>query len=541
VIVDPLAPTHSYKLRSVSHSFNQMRPSPDASASVSIEEKIVTTVRSQPTNAVRDIEWVREHDWKLIVGGEARSAASGRTYQNLSPVTEDVLCELPDGGEDDVEAAVRTGRAAGVLWAKRPPRERAKIVRSLAAIVREHKEELATLDAIDVGNAYTSMLGDVEVGADSLEFMADAALALSGETYNDQTTHLHYTRHEPFGVVARIVAFNHPVMFAIQKIAAPLVAGNAVILKPSDISALSALRMGELFKDVLPKGLLSVLVGSGADLPRAIVAHPDVRRIGFIGSEMTGRAIQRDAAAVAVKDISLELGGKNAIVVCPDVDIAAAARGVVKGMNFQGWQSQSCSSTSRLFVHEDIADELLAEVVKVVGEIRIGNPLDPATQMGTLASQAQFDKTLLYIAAAKEDGATLVTGGVRPASLTGQPGLFLEPTVFDGVGVESRLALEEIFGPVLSVFRWQDEEEVIALANSVRYGLTGAIWSNDITRAHRLAHALDTGYVWINDAASHYTGVAFGGFKGSGIGKEESVEELLSYSQTKTINLRLGS
>lgn len=499
----------------------------------------MTIDQHETDNRVRETDWVFAHEWNLTVGGEAAAAVSGRTYENWSPVTESVICRLPDGGPEDVEAAVRAGQAAVVEWSARPPRERARIVRKLADIVREHREELATLDAIDVGNAYTSMLGDVEVGADSLEFMADAALALSGETYNDTTTHLHYTRREPFGVVARIVAFNHPVMFAIQKIAAPLIAGNAVILKPSDASALSALWMGELFKDALPKGLLSVLVGAGPDLPRAIVRHPDIRRIGFIGSEMTGRSIQRDAAEVAVKDISLELGGKNAIIVCPDVDIRAAARGVVKGMNFQGWQSQSCSSTSRLFVHEDVADDLIAEIVEVIREIRIGNPLDPATQMGTLASQAQFEKTLRYIDTAKKEGARLVTGGGRPDTLDGEGGLFVAPTVFDNVGFDSTLAVEEVFGPVLSTFRWRDEDEVIRLANSVRYGLTGAVWCNDITRAHRLAHALDTGYVWINDAAAHFTGVAFGGFKGSGIGKEESVEELLSYSQSKTVNLRL--
>jgi acyl-CoA reductase-like NAD-dependent aldehyde dehydrogenase len=499
----------------------------------------MTMAEQSTVHGAHHLEWVRNHEWKLIVGGNPTPALSGRTYDNWSPVSETVVCQLPDGGPEDVDAAVRAGRAAAEKWGKRPPRERARIVRALAAIVREHREELAALDAIDVGNAYTPMLQDVEWGADSLEFMADAVTHLAGETYHDTTAHLHYTRREPFGVVARIVAFNHPVMFAIQKIAAPLVAGNAVILKPSDISPLSALRMGELFQGALPEGLLSVLVGKGTELPRAIVRHPEIRRIGFIGSENTGRAIQKDAADVAVKDISLELGGKNAIIVCPDVDVTAAARGVIKGMNFQGWQSQSCSSTSRLLVHEDVADELLAEVVRLAGEIRVGDPLDPTTQMGTLASKAQFEKTLHYIAAAKEDGAELLTGGARPDALPHDKGLFVAPTVFDRVAPDARIAMEEVFGPVLSTIRWTDEAEALRLANSVRFGLTGAVWTNDITTAHRLAHGMETGYVWINDAASHYTGVAFGGYKGSGIGKEESVEELLSYSQTKMVNLRL--
>lgn len=486
-----------------------------------------------------DVEWVRNHSWNLIVGGTPQPASSGATYENLSPVTDDVVCTLPDGGPEDVEEAVRQGRAAAAEWARVAPRDRASVVRSLAETIRAHKHEIASLDAVDVGNAFTPMVQDVENGADGLEFMADAALYLGGETYNDSTTHLHYTRREPFGVVARIVAFNHPAMFAVQKIAAPLVAGNAVILKPSDLSALSALRMGELLQDALPKGLLSVLVGQGIDLPRAIVRHPAVRRIGFIGSERTGRSIQQDAADVAVKDVTLELGGKNAIIVCADVDVAAAARGVVKGMNFVGWQSQSCSSTSRLFVHDAVADELLTEVVKLVERIRIGDPLDPQTEMGTMASRAQYEKTLSYIQIAKDEGATARTGGGRPAGVDDN-GLFVAPTVFDDVDPNGRLAQEEVFGPVLSTFRWNDENDVVAQANSVRYGLTGAVWSNDIAQAHRVVHALDTGYVWVNDAASHYTGVPFGGYKGSGIGKEESVEELLSYSQVKTINLSLA-
>lgn len=500
----------------------------------------MTTVENVTVHGAEHLKWVREHEWKLIVGGVPTSPLGGGTYANWSPVSEDSVCELPDGTAEDVDAAVRAAEAAAAEWGRRAPRDRARIVRGLAQIVREHREELAALDAIDVGNAYTAMLQDVEWGADSMEFMADAALHLTGETYADMTSHLHYTRREPFGVVARIVAFNHPVMFAIQKIAAPLVAGNAVILKPSDISALSALRMGELFQEALPEGLLSVLVGKGPELPRALVRHPAIRRIGFIGSEMTGRAIQRDAADVGVKDITLELGGKNAIIICPDVDIPAAAAGVIKGMNFRGWQSQSCSSTSRLLVHEDIADELVAEVVKLAGQVRVGNPLDPETEMGTLASQAQFEKTMHYISVAKEDGAEVVAGGSRPTGLGDGKGLFVGPTVLDRVGPESRVAMEEVFGPVLSTIRWRNEDEAIRIANSVRYGLTGAVWTNDISRAHRMAHALDTGYVWINDAASHYTGVAFGGYKGSGIGKEESVEEVLSYSQVKMINLKLA-
>jgi len=486
-----------------------------------------------------DVAWVKKHPWKLIVGGERVEAASGRRFEKVSPIDRSVACTVPDADAADVDRAVAAAQRAQPAWAAVPVRERARLVRALAARLREHREELAALDAVDVGNAYTPMLQDVEWGADGMEFMAENAFELRGETLPANSTHFHYTKRVPYGVVARIVAFNHPIMFAAQKIAAPLVAGNAVILKPSDLSPLSALFMGELFADMLPKGLLSVLTGKGIEMPRALVRHPGVRRIGFIGSEPVGRTIQADAAAVAVKDVTLELGGKNAMLVCPDVDIGAAAAGVVKGMNFIGWQSQSCSSTSRLLVHEDIADALVEAVVALVDRIRIGNPLDPDTQMGTLANAAQYDKTLRYIGIAASEGAVQRTGG----ALTDGPfgaGYFVAPTVFDKVTPQMRIANEEVFGPVLSTIRWKDEDEAMRIANAVTYGLTGAIWTRDIDRAHRLADRMDAGYIWINDTAAHFTGVPFGGVKASGLGREESIEELQSYTTVKTFNQRLG-
>jgi acyl-CoA reductase-like NAD-dependent aldehyde dehydrogenase len=487
-----------------------------------------------------DVSWVSKHPWRLLIGGELVEATGGATYDNESPITGEVSCRIPDASEEDVDAAVRAGYKAFEDWRRVPVRERARIVRSLAGVLREHREELAALDAVDVGNAYSFMLKDVDMGADGLEFMADMAFATRGETLPATGTHLHYTRREPYGVVARIVAFNHPIMFAAQKVAAPLVAGNAVVLKPSDFSPLSALRMGELFAEHLPPGLLSVIVGKGPRAPRALVRHPAVRRIGFIGSESTGRAIQRDAAEVGVKDVTLELGGKNALIVCADAPIEAAAAGVVKGMNFMGWQSQSCSSTSRLLVHESIADELVAAVARRMAAVVVGNPLRPETEMGPVSTRAQYDKVMGYVRVAQDEGATLVRGGGRPDGPDFERGYYVAPTMFDHVRPDMRIANEEVFGPVLSVIRWRDESEAIAIANSVGYGLTGGVFTRDVTRAHRIAHELETGYVWINDAATHFTGIPFGGYKASGLGKEESLEELTSYMQLKSISLNLN-
>jgi 2-formylbenzoate dehydrogenase len=329
-------------------------------------------------------------------------------------------------------------------------------------------------------------------------------------------------------------------MFAAGKIAAPLVAGNAVILKPPESAPLSALRMGELFSGVLPPGVLSVVVGDGPATGRAVARHPAIRRIGFIGSDATGRSIQRDAAGAGVKDITLELGGKNALIAFPDADPDEVAAGAVAGMNFAKSAGQSCGSTSRLLLHESIADDVLERVAARMTGIRVGSPLEPATEMGTLSSRGQYDKVLRYIRAGRDEGARLVTGGARPPGLTDVPGLYVAPTLFRDVWPDMRLAREEVFGPVLSAMTWKTEEEAIRIANAVDYGLTASVWTNDIRRAHRAASALEAGYIWINGSSRHFTGVPFGGVKLSGVGREESLDELLSYTQLKTINVMLG-
>lgn len=481
-------------------------------------------------------EWVSGRDWRLLIDGAMVSAESGDRFDVISPLTGSAVAHLPDAGALDAHLAVEAARAASEGWRRTPVRERAQLLRKLADIARHNADELAILDAIDVGNTVTWMKRDVLNGADGLDLMADLALSLGGSTIPLDPGFLHFTEREPVGVVARIVAFNHPAMFALQKIAAPLAAGNPVILKPSDMSSLSALRMGELFAEALPPGTLSVLTGKGSDLPRALVRHPDIRRIGFIGSETTGRAIQRDAAEVAVKDITLELGGKNAIIVFPDVDVHAAAAAVVKGMNFQGWQSQSCSSTSRVYAHEAIADALLAEVASLSRRVVIGDPLDPDTEMGPMASQGQHDKASEYVRIALDEGCIRVTGH----DATSADGLYFPPTIMDGVRSDMRIAREEVFGPVLSVIRWGDESRMIREVNDLSYGLTAAVICRDISTAHRTARSIDAGYVWINDSATHYAGVPFGGYKSSGLGREESVEELLSYTQLKAVSVRLA-
>ncbi|WP_234904397.1 aldehyde dehydrogenase family protein [Mycolicibacterium frederiksbergense] len=458
-------------------------------------------------------------------------------YDVEDPCTGDVLTQVPDCSSEDVDRVVATAHAAQRDWALRTPRQRGTALRALATLMRDHSEELALLDAIDGGFPLPAMRDDVTWAADVLELMADDALDLGGRTI-PLSANLHYTLQQPYGVVARIVPFNHPVLFAGSKIAAPLMAGNAVVLKAPDQTPLSAIRLAELAREVLPEGLFGVVTGHGATAGAALVAHPLVRRIGFIGSPGTGRHIQRLAAEHGVKYVTLELGGKNPMIVMPDADLEAAAKSAVVGMNFTTTAGQSCGSTSRLLLHEAIADEVIDLVVDQVAAIKVGDPLVDGTDMGPVIDQAQYSKSLRAIESGRAGGASVLTGGGR-AQGVGSKGWYVAPTVLAGVAPQADVARDEIFGPVLSVLTVRDEAEAVEVANSVEFGLTAAVWTNDVSQAHRMAAGLDAGYVWINGSARHYWGLPFGGWKSSGVGSEESTEELLSYTQVKAVTVTL--
>jgi betaine-aldehyde dehydrogenase len=399
--------------------------------------------------------------------------------------------------------------------------------------------DLGILDAIDCGNPVMAMRGDALIAADQLEYFGGLASEIKGETFPGKQGNLHYTLREPFGVVARIVPFNHPIYFAGCKIGAPLVAGNTVILKPASNTCLSALELGKIASEVLPPGVLNVITGSGSRIGAPLVGHPLVRRIALTGGVDTGREIQKQAAEGGIKSVTLELGGKNPMIVFPDVDLDQAVASATLGMNFHWCQGQSCGSTSRLFLHRKIHDAFLERLIRKVEAIKIGLPLDEDTEMGCLVSRDQFDKTMRYIEYGRNEGARLVTGGRKPEGEKFSKGFFVLPTVFDQVKMNMRIAREEIFGPVLSVFQWEDAEDVIAEANSVEYGLTASVWSSDLRAAHRTASRLEAGYIWINGSSRHFTGAPFGGFKNSGIGREESLEEMMSYTQIKTVHTLL--
>ena len=477
-------------------------------------------------------------DGRMLIDGEmtvGEGGEHGQWIESQDPATLEPTGRVPAATAGDVDRAVRAAARAQPAWAKKSVWERAAALRGLAAAIRARGPEILRLEARDTGNTLAKLQADVQIAAGYLEYFAGLGSELKGETIPASSQGLHFTLREPYGVVARIVPFNHPFMFAAAHLAAPLMAGNAVVVKTPETSPLSGSILGELCREALPAGLVNIVHGLGAPAGDALVRHPLVRRIGFTGSVATGLAIQRAAASAAVKHVTLELGGKNPFIVFPDADLDRVIDMAVAGMNFS-WAGQSCGSTSRLLLHESIHDRVVEGVAARMAALRLGSPLDLASEMGPVNSARQHARVMDFIESARADGARLVTGGRRPPGDAFSKGYWVEPTLFADVQPTMRIAREEIFGPVVSALRWRTEAEAVALANDSDYGLTAAVWTRDLPVALRMLRSLQAGTVWINMAGQHFVGTPFGGWKDSGLGGEECLEELLSYSQVKAVH-----
>jgi len=472
----------------------------------------------------------------VYYGGGWHKPHSGHFVPTWNPGTGESLGKVADGSAPDADAAVAAAHRAFDAWKAVLPLERARLLRALADVVRRHAEELALIDAANGGNPVREMVGDAKVAAAQLDFFAGLVTEMKGSSIPMGPDAVNFSLREPLGVVARIFPFNHPAMFCAGKAAAPLAAGNCVVMKPPEQAPLSALRLAELAHDVLPPGVFNVVPG-GREVGRALAAHPLVAKVGLIGSVTAGRAVMR-AASDTLKPLLLELGGKNALIAYPDADPDDVAAAAVAGMNFT-WCGQSCGSTSRAFVHASIHDAVVEGIARRVGAYRPGLPTDPATTMGAIVSAAQRDRVLAYIDSARQEGARLVCGGGPPDDPALARGFFIEPTVFADVAPSMRIAREEIFGPVLAVLQWSDERAMLDEVNAVEYGLTCSIWTNDVSIAHRTAMAVDVGYVWVNDVGRHFLGAPFGGVKQSGFGREECIGEMLGFTREKNIHVRL--
>lgn len=471
--------------------------------------------------------------WAMLVGGALVGAIDGATYTDTCPADGRELAHVPLGSAEDAQQAVRTAVAAAAEWRDVPLAARSRLLGQAIGILRDNATELGVLDGLDSGNPARAMIEEVGMACDWLEYARGVAMEVKGETLPAPANRWLMTRREPYGVVLRITAYNHPILFAIQKLGAPLLMGNTLILKVPQQTPLAPLRMGELLEDVFPPGVLSVMTGSGSGLGDALVRHPDIKRISLIGGMRTGQTIQKSAAETGIKHVSLELGGKNPMIILDDADVETAAQAAVKGMNFTKTAGQSCGSCSRLFVHRTLHSTVVARIGELLDEIRIGHPLDPEAQMGCLVSDRERDRVQAMIDHAVEEGAELRFGGGAPAHLT--EGAYLAPTVLDNVTMDMTIGHEEVFGPVLSVIPWDDPEQMLADVNAVPLGLTSSVITRDIDKALHLAERLDSGYVWINDCAAHYVGAPFSGHRNSGTDSEEGIAELYSYTQVKTV------
>lgn len=472
---------------------------------------------------------------RMLIDGELVESAGGQWLESINPADESPLGRVPQGTRADIARAVDAAERAQPGWGDLPMARRVGHLEALADAIRPRLEAFAQLEALDTGNTIGPMRSDAAIAIERIRYATGLAYEIKGETVPSVPGNLHMTIRVPYGVVGRIVPFNHPLLFAVSRMAAAAISGNTVVLKPAEQSPLSASMLAEICAKVLPAGVVNIVTG-GRETGDALVRDPRVKRIGFIGSPETGRAIQKAAAETSVKHVSLELGGKNPLIAFADVDPEAVASAAVAGMNF-GWQGQSCGSMSRILLHRAIYDDVASRIVSKVSQIRVGHPLDPAAQMGPINSHAQYQKVVSYVALAQQEGAKLLVGGRRPDGAAYQKGYWFLPTVFGGVDTSMRLAKEEVFGPVMSLLTFESEDEAVRIANATELGLTAAIFTRDIDRMLRVVKRIHAGYVWVNTVSTHYRGMPFGGFKNSGIGREESLSEILSYTEEKAINI----
>jgi len=473
----------------------------------------------------------------VFYGNVWHEPLDGNYIETYNPGRGTVLGRVAHARASDVDKAVAAARVGFEVWRDVAPLERARILNEIAAILRANARELATIDSANCGNPVKEMLGDANIAAAQMEFFAGLVTEMKGASIPMGPNAVNFSIRQPLGVVARILAYNHPFMFCGGKMAAPLAAGNSVIIKPPTQAPLSTLRLAELIDGLLPPGVFNVVPG-GVEAGAALAAHKDVAKVTLIGSIAAGRAVMR-AASDTIKPVLLELGGKNALIAFPDSDPEKIAKAIVGGMNFS-WCGQSCGSTSRAFLHHEIHDAVVRLLPDAVSNFKPGIPTNPHTTMGALVSKQHFDRVMTFIDSAKSEGAELVTGGKTPSTPGLEQGYYIEPTIFKNVEPEMRVASEEIFGPVLAIRKWSDEQAMLKEVNSLEYGLTCSIWTNRLSKAHQISAKVEAGYVWINEVAKHFLGAPFGGVKQSGIGREEGIEELLCFTQEKNIHINIS-
>ena len=475
-----------------------------------------------------------------LIGGQWVEAADGRRVEVESPALKKGIASTPRSGAEDVDRAVRAAAQAFPTWKKVVPSERGRLLLKIAVALEAREEELARLIAHETGNALrTQARPEAKSVAAVFRYFGGLGGELKGENLPLGDDILCYTRREPLGVVGAIVPWNAPAQLSAIKIAPALCAGNTLVLKAAEDAPLAVLMIAEVCSQFLPPGVLNVITGYGAEAGAALAAHPLISKLSFTGSTGVGKGIMAEAANRIVP-VSLELGGKSPVIVCDDADGDWVVEGIASAMRFSR-QSQSCTAGSRLFVHRKVRDQVLDGLVKLTSRYQIGDPLDEATDMGSLINGKQFRRVCDYISDGLDNpDVKLVTGGLPPGEGPLSEGYFTVPTLFEASSNDWRLAREEIFGPVLVVIPWDDEEQVLKMANDSHYGLAGYVFSRNTARAIRLGHQIDSGWVQINQGKGQILGQPYGGFKQSGIGKEFALHSMLeSFSRLKTLTVNL--
>ncbi|MBB3664497.1 betaine-aldehyde dehydrogenase [Prauserella sediminis] len=478
----------------------------------------------------------------MLVGGDWIAAADDRWIDVESPRDGSIIGRVPRGSTTEVEQAVSAAATAYKSWSTLPPRERGEAIRLIAAAVEPEIERIARLASLENGNALrTQSRGEARFVVDCFRYFGGLAQEAKGETIPLNPGVLDYTRREPLGVVGAIVPWNAPLMLSTLKISPALVAGNTMVLKVAEDAPLAVLALARICQKFLPAGVLNVVSGYGEEAGEALINHPGVAKLSFTGSTAVGRRVMQ-AGAERITPVSLELGGKSPQIVFPDADADWVARGVMAGMRFFR-QGQSCTAGSRVFVHERIYDSFVARLVESLRTVTVGDPLDESSDIGALVSATQYQRVCNYIEdGMNQDGAQLALGGLPPSEGPLAEGYYVEPTVFTGVDNTWRIASEEIFGPVVCVIPWRDEADVVRMANDTHYGLAGFVWTNDLGAGLRTAHALEAGWVQVNQGGGQVLGQSYGGFKQSGIGREFSLEGMLeSYTARKHVSVGLGN
>jgi betaine-aldehyde dehydrogenase len=477
---------------------------------------------------------------KLYIGGRYVEASSGTTFDAINPANGEVLAQVQRASQADVERAVASAAAGQKVWAAMTAMQRSRILRKAVDILRERNDELAALETLDTGKPLSeTRYVDIVTGADVLEYYAGLIPAIEGEQIPLRDTSFVYTRREPLGVVAGIGAWNYPIQIALWKSAPALAAGNAMIFKPSEVTSLTTLKLAEIYTEAgLPDGVFNVLTGSGREVGQWLTEHPGIEKISFTGGTVTGKKVMASASSSTLKEVTMELGGKSPLIIFEDADLDRAADIAVMA-NFYS-SGQVCTNGTRVFIPRMLQARFEAKVLERVKRIRLGNPEDEATNFGPLVSATHMDSVLGYIAKGRAEGARLLIGGHRVTEGEYAKGAYVAPTVFTDCSDAMTIVREEIFGPVMSILVYDTEEEVIRRANDTDYGLAAGVVTRDLTRAHRVIHQLEAGICWINTWGESPAEMPVGGYKQSGVGRENGLTTLAHYTRIKSVQVELG-